>query len=170
MASKESNEDSLRCNPTGSQGHDNPSDARTQYQCFHFSPSLLSLPTILVSGKTAISDKISSCEPDIISTDEISTTSSDNGILPTGFPPTPRTPVPSAFTTFAYKRALLNRLVDQTIQVGGKLDQKAYPPCFVHDCMMLPGSLANLLGKVRPQLSYAPHILANISCCLRQRT
>ena len=52
-------------------------------------------------------------------------------------------------TTFGHHQALVNRVNPRYLAPGGKYDIKAYTPTFVHDTLMLPGSLANLLGKVR---------------------
>ncbi|KAK5119121.1 hypothetical protein LTR62_000332 [Meristemomyces frigidus] len=59
--------------------------------------------------------------------------------------------IPS-FTTglvpFAYEQALLNRIQDVKLQPDGEYDTTTYPPTFIHDCLMLPGSLTQLLGKL----------------------
>lgn len=52
------------------------------------------------------------------------------------------------YVTFGYERALRNRILETKISRHGKYDMRAYSPTFVHDCLMLPGSLANVLGKV----------------------
>ena len=60
-------------------------------------------------------------------------------------------PIPSSSTgiaTFAYQRALRNRIRNDKLARGGDYDTRVYTPTFVHDCLMLPGSLANVLGKV----------------------
>ena len=54
----------------------------------------------------------------------------------------------SGLTTFAYQRALRNRIRDHKLARGGEYDIHAFTPTFLHDCLMLPGSLANVLGKV----------------------
>lgn len=51
-------------------------------------------------------------------------------------------------STFAYQRALRNRIGSLKLARGGDYDTRAFTPIFVHDCLMLPGSLANVLGKV----------------------
>ncbi|TKA71961.1 hypothetical protein B0A55_05394, partial [Friedmanniomyces simplex] len=51
-------------------------------------------------------------------------------------------------TTFAYQQALQNRIPDGKLRVNGEYDARWYKPTFIHDCLMLPGSLANLLGKI----------------------
>lgn len=50
---------------------------------------------------------------------------------------------------FAYQRAMSNRILDIELGQGRKYDAKSYTPMFVHDCLMVPGSLANVGGKVR---------------------
>lgn len=52
---------------------------------------------------------------------------------------------------FAYQRALRNRIQDDELSKGRKYDIKAYMPMFVHDCLMMPGSMSNIRGKVRQQ-------------------
>jgi hypothetical protein len=55
---------------------------------------------------------------------------------------------PTGLSTFAYQRALKNRTRSSKLDRGGDYDTRAFTPTFVHDCLMLPGSLANVLGKV----------------------
>ena len=55
----------------------------------------------------------------------------------------------STIIPFAYSRALRSRLKNPKLQRHGEYDTRAYTPTFVHDCLMIPGSLANILGKVR---------------------
>ncbi|KAK5129823.1 hypothetical protein LTR08_002800 [Meristemomyces frigidus] len=50
-------------------------------------------------------------------------------------------------TTFSYQLALRNRLPNAKLVRHGDYDTSNYKPTFVHDCMMLPGSLANLISK-----------------------
>lgn len=60
-------------------------------------------------------------------------------------------PVPTetrGLVPFAYQRALLNRIRSSRLTRREVCDIDAYKPTFVHDILMLPGSLANLLGKV----------------------
>ncbi|TKA52885.1 hypothetical protein B0A55_12440 [Friedmanniomyces simplex] len=51
-------------------------------------------------------------------------------------------------TTFAYQQALQNRIPDGKLRANGEYDARWYKPTFIHDCLMLPGSSANLLGKI----------------------
>ena len=63
-------------------------------------------------------------------------------------------PIPTlstGITTFAYQRALRNRIRSGKLARGGDYDTRVFTPTFVHDCLMLPGSLANVLGKVVPK-------------------
>jgi len=57
-------------------------------------------------------------------------------------------------TTFAYEGALQNRVLDEKLQPRGDFDVQTFTPTFIHDCLMLPGSLANLLHKVRLAIYY----------------
>ena len=60
-------------------------------------------------------------------------------------------PVPTfsvGMTTFSYQQALQNRIKDSKIANKGEYDMQKYTPTFIHDCLMLPGSLSNVLGKV----------------------
>ena len=60
-------------------------------------------------------------------------------------------PIPTystGITTFAYQRVLRNRIKSGKLARGSDYDTRAFTPTFVHDCLMLPGSLANVLGKV----------------------
>ncbi|KAF2485931.1 hypothetical protein BDY17DRAFT_67634 [Neohortaea acidophila] len=59
-------------------------------------------------------------------------------------------PMPTSatgMTTFAHERALRTRIRASKLVRDGEYDMKKYTPTFIHDCLMLPGSLANLLGK-----------------------
>lgn len=60
----------------------------------------------------------------------------------------------TGLTTIAYQKALQNRINESFLFQGGKYDTNKYTPTFIHDILMLPGSLANLLGLVNhPHLS-----------------
>lgn len=60
-------------------------------------------------------------------------------------------PIPTAptnnMTTFAHQKALRNRIKDSKFARNAEYDMRAFTPTFIHDCLMLPGSLANVLGK-----------------------
>jgi hypothetical protein len=63
-------------------------------------------------------------------------------------------PVPDATTeptVFAYERALCNRIRYPKLSRGGEYDTRAYTPTFVHDCLMIPGTLAAVMDKVHMQ-------------------
>lgn len=62
--------------------------------------------------------------------------------------------IPIPFTTqglctYGYKQVLASRIDERLLYEKQKFDIKDYNPTFIHDIMMLPGSLAELLGKVR---------------------
>ncbi|EGP90592.1 uncharacterized protein MYCGRDRAFT_90661 [Zymoseptoria tritici IPO323] len=50
-------------------------------------------------------------------------------------------------TTFAYQRALRNRIEASKLLKDNTYDLTRYTPTFIHDALMLPGSLAGLLSK-----------------------
>ncbi|KAK4546406.1 hypothetical protein LTR36_002083 [Oleoguttula mirabilis] len=59
-------------------------------------------------------------------------------------------PIPTSSTgttMFAYQLALQNRIKNGKLVEHGEYDMRAYKPTFIHDSLMLPGSLANFLGK-----------------------
>ena len=60
---------------------------------------------------------------------------------------------PTGISTFAYARALRNRIRSGKLAREGDYDSRAFTPTFVHDCLMLPGSLTNVLGKVNDHLT-----------------
>ncbi|KAK3069498.1 hypothetical protein LTR53_012117 [Teratosphaeriaceae sp. CCFEE 6253] len=60
---------------------------------------------------------------------------------------------PSSVTTFAYQLALRNRIKEGQLKRHGEYDMRSYKPVFVHDCLMLPGSLASLLSKHPTELT-----------------
>ncbi|KAK3680046.1 hypothetical protein LTR78_000423 [Recurvomyces mirabilis] len=51
-------------------------------------------------------------------------------------------------TPFGYQQALKNRLMNGKLQPHGEYDMHAFTPTFIHDCLMLPGSLTQLLKKL----------------------
>ena len=51
-------------------------------------------------------------------------------------------------TTFGYQRALINRIHHAAFVEGAPYDAAAHKPTFVHDLLMLPGTLANLIKMV----------------------
>lgn len=63
-------------------------------------------------------------------------------------------------TTFGYQRALKTRVNHDKLLQNGALDTHLYTPTFVHDILMLPGSLAQLIGKVfdHPRTFKNPHL------------
>jgi len=52
-------------------------------------------------------------------------------------------------TTFAYQLALHNRIKNGKLTRHGEWSMAVYKPTFIHDCLMQPGSLGALIGKVR---------------------
>jgi hypothetical protein len=67
----------------------------------------------------------------------------DDEFLPVSIPTSS-----TGITTLAYQRVLRNRIRSGRLARGGDYDTRAFTPTFVHDCLMLPGSLANVLSKV----------------------
>lgn len=57
----------------------------------------------------------------------------------------------TGLTLFAYERALRNRVRSSKLKHGGEYDMHTYTPTFVHDCLMLPGALINVLDKGSPE-------------------
>jgi hypothetical protein len=51
--------------------------------------------------------------------------------------------------THAHQQAMTNRITYDKLLPGGAFDPALYTPVFLHDTLMLPGSLATVLGKVR---------------------
>lgn len=51
--------------------------------------------------------------------------------------------------TYAQQQAMASRVPYDLLVPGGELDPARYTPVFLHDTLMLPGSLASLIGKVR---------------------
>ena len=61
-------------------------------------------------------------------------------------------PLPTSslgYLTHAHQQAMANRVTYDKITPGGAFDPSLYTPVFLHDTLMLPGSLATILGKVR---------------------
>ena len=60
-------------------------------------------------------------------------------------------PLPTSspgYLTHAHQQAMAHRVTYDKISPGGAFDPSLYIPVFLHDTLMLPGSLATLLGKV----------------------
>lgn len=60
-------------------------------------------------------------------------------------------PLPTSspgYVTHAHQQAMSNRITSDKLEPGGAFDPEVYTPVFLHDTLMLPGSLASLLGKV----------------------
>lgn len=51
--------------------------------------------------------------------------------------------------THAHQQVMANRITFDKLDPDGAFDTAKYTPVFLHDTLMLPGSLASLLGKVR---------------------
>lgn len=61
-------------------------------------------------------------------------------------------PLPTSspgYVTHAHQEAMKNRIPYDSLLPQNLFDPKLYTPVFLHDTLMLPGSLANLIGKVR---------------------
>jgi len=54
-----------------------------------------------------------------------------------------------SLATFAYQQALRCRMSHSILARGGEYNVERYTSIFVHDCLMLPGSMASLLNRVR---------------------
>jgi hypothetical protein len=81
-------------------------------------------------------------------------------------------PIPTfstGITTFAYQRTLRNRVKSGKLARGGDYDTRAFTPTFVHDCLMLPGSLANVLGKVTRHINTIYTSTENLTIIRRAR-
>ncbi|KAI7233028.1 hypothetical protein KC330_g5580 [Hortaea werneckii] len=86
-----------------------------------------------------------------------------------------------ATVTQAYQTALLNRVKIGNISFHGEWSTGKYKPVFIHDCIMQPGSLAQLLEKMPPDIiprmtpaflpGFYPHVHAETSQpCVMQST
>jgi hypothetical protein len=53
------------------------------------------------------------------------------------------------YAPFSYEMALSNRIRNGKLREGGQYSMSKYPPIFIHDCLMVPGALSNVLGEVR---------------------
>lgn len=60
--------------------------------------------------------------------------------------------------TYTYHQALQHRIVFDRLQPGSDLDPDVYTPVFLHDTLMLPGSLAQLIGKVHALGVLSSHV------------
>lgn len=69
----------------------------------------------------------------------------------------------NGLTTFAYQQVLRNRISETKLQKHAEYDTEKYTPTFIHDCLMLPGSLANLLEKVRIGYAILDSACAHVS-------
>ena len=86
---------------------------------------------------------------DLIGTESVQSTISSN--FSTQGESSFRVPIPitsNGLVTFAYQRALRNRIKDIKLASDGEYDMHRYTPTFIQDCLMLPGTLASALEKV----------------------
>lgn len=113
-------------------GHDNAADIRLPFE-----PSLILAATKLESTSE-------------IANDEIETSVDEDDYIQVAIPW-----VSDGLTPYAYQLALQNRIKNDKLTRHGEYDMGAYKPTFIHDCLMLPGSLASFLGKVRRACIYA---------------
>ena len=58
--------------------------------------------------------------------------------------------------THAHQQAMANRIKYDHLLPGGNFDPDLYTPVFLHDMLMLPGSLATVIGKVRHPIHPPP--------------
>ncbi len=80
--------------------------------------------------------------------DPVTTEDEDgNDFLQVRMPVKPN-PTIKGTTTFMYESALRNRIKYPKLGRGQDYDTRAFTPTFIHDCLMLPGSLATVIGKV----------------------
>lgn len=74
-------------------------------------------------------------------------------------------PLPKSFPsclTYAHQQAMANRVTYDQLLPGSAFNPAMYTPVFLHDTLMLPGSLAALLGKVRlPRLNHPRQMTQN---------
>ncbi|KAM0700845.1 hypothetical protein Q7P35_012567 [Cladosporium inversicolor] len=88
-------------------------------------------------------------------TSDTSASSSDSDTPPPHQPPinlSSLLPLPTSSPgplTHAHQQAMAHRITYDKLLPGGAFDPSLYTPVFLHDTLMLPGSLASLLGKVR---------------------
>lgn len=117
------------------------------------------LSTSLESTNTGGSDQMqwSPPSPETLSPANCESSSSspdgDCGLpIESDFTIEPHLPLPTStpgWLTYAYQLAMDNRIPYDLLLPGGSLDPALYTPVFVHDTLMLPGSLATVIGKVR---------------------
>ncbi|CAK4034021.1 Hypothetical predicted protein [Lecanosticta acicola] len=74
--------------------------------------------------------------------------------------------VSTGMCTQAYQQALANRIHQRLITDKGKYNTNEYPPVIVHDIMMLPGSLAALIGKDSP-IQLIPRMTPALLCDIK---
>ncbi|KAM0722122.1 hypothetical protein Q7P37_001563 [Cladosporium fusiforme] len=144
---------------TGSHSHDQTSDTPCQNAQLPASEDTDSLsdghrdyspPSPLISSPGA-------SEP---SSSRSNSTSSQISLPPNKLEPDEPSPIPSPLLplptstpgplTLAHQQAMANRIAQTDLQPSGLFDPALYTPVFLHDTLMLPGSLANLLGKESP--------------------
>lgn len=140
-------------------GHDDASDTLLQQPPSPINSTLESLsddgsdhkdfspPTPLISspgasGSSSSSSGSNASAPTSTLNSNFATKVSQQPLLP--FPTSSPGPV-----THAHQVAMANRIELADLEPGGIFDPALYTPVFLHDTLMLPGSLANLLGKVR---------------------
>ncbi|KAK5167666.1 uncharacterized protein LTR77_007365 [Saxophila tyrrhenica] len=82
----------------------------------------------------------------------------NNGVYPTDtseddshhFLPIPIPSHPTSPTTVHHESVLKKRIIYSKLAPGAEYDTRSYTPTFIHDCLMLPGTLATVTGKRFP--------------------
>lgn len=108
------------------------------------------------SPTTSLSDSLDT-SGSIISNSSTSSNLSDSSSSRVDRPPSLPSPdgllpLPTfsiGYVTHSHQQAMANRIPHDQLLPGGGLDPAIYTPVFLHDTLVLPGSLASLLGKVQ---------------------
>lgn len=109
------------------------------------------------------------------SSDSSSSSSDSETFTPiyTHLKPTNLLPLPTSspgYLTHAHQQAMANRITHDKLLPGGAFDPALYTPVFLHDTLMLPGSLATVLGKVRTLLIQRAHVAPRTNIETSHRT
>nr|OQO21015.1 hypothetical protein B0A51_12879 [Rachicladosporium sp. CCFEE 5018] len=133
-------------------GHDNAADARTCSNTVAKRRSELIMRDQIVTPASGPLRSLSPCcydprNPDVDHRVHRPYSQSLAKILPTSqLPVSSPEPAPHSLQS-----AIANRFSAHRFEAGGDLDPNEMPPIFLHDVLMLPGSLANIIGKASPQ-------------------
>lgn len=140
----------------GPYGKDDAADQRAEYKRL-LNPTLQGMPAMDIDTGPAESDHAHGQESE---DDDDDDSDDENSFLQVAMPCSL-----AGLATYTYQLALRNRIHADKLERSRELDMHKYTPTFIHDSLMLPGSLSSHTNKVH---SHVPLSSGNIYSPLSQ--